>query len=398
MRRPWWLLALLVVIALAPRRAAADASTGGPINAVIGDAGIAGVDPAAGEDDRLAAHLAYVEATLRRADVSMLDPVRVRARANNLDRLARYREARQFPHNTYRAGRVPVFVDATGRRCAVAALAEADLGARAIEAIAATDRLAYLGDIASPTLARWAAGSGLTLRELAMIQPTYHFQQRGVNYRSVGQVATLAAAELCAITAYPKTIAPLPPPGAWLNATLVLDKDGVRSINVDPVTPTTGELPPSWTASELESCLLRQLKLAIPALPLSSSKTVKVAFQTPELATADKGLAVDVALHVAATRLASSFTKCQGKGAIEIPVDVDHGKVTLGKLATAQARCVAKQLGAITFPSAAPTHLDIVVRREVYTAGVMRDARISIARMLAQGRDNPPEDPEAGGE
>ena len=147
-----------------------------PLNAVIGDRGWVGVNPTAPDRERIAAHLTHVEGVLREASQPYPEPIRAR-RLEILDHLTRYRLDGAFPHNTYAADRVPVFVDADGRRCAVAALAEHDLGAAAIQRVASRFRLAEIGDIRDPGLTAWIAGSGFTVRELATIQPSYRPEQ-----------------------------------------------------------------------------------------------------------------------------------------------------------------------------------------------------------------------------
>ena len=111
-----------------------------PVNAVLGDASWDALRPGEALDEaaRIATHLTYVEARLREAPTAELSPSQREGRAVVLDRLAAYRDQARFPRNTYSAYRAPVFVDAEGRRCAVAALAEPDVGADVIEGIEQT--------------------------------------------------------------------------------------------------------------------------------------------------------------------------------------------------------------------------------------------------------------------
>lgn len=153
----------------------APAAPPAPVNAVLGDASWDALRPGDPLDEaaRITTHLSYVEALLRAAPTDALSPSQREGRAAVLDRLRTYRAQARFPRNTHSPRRAPVFVDAEGRRCAVAALAEPDVGAALIEDIAARQRLAYIEEIDAPPLRRWAEANGLTLRELAMIQPTY---------------------------------------------------------------------------------------------------------------------------------------------------------------------------------------------------------------------------------
>ena len=177
--------ALTLVAVSVASTAAADVS---PINAVAGDQSWVerhGRPPTEADDarelDRIQTHLAWVERVLRARDVSGLDPERRARRARLLDALTIYRAAGAFPHNERFAGRRPRFIDDEGRICAVGYLIEVDAtfpeGGRALaEAIDARFEYDYLLDMDDPRLASWVASSGFTARELAMIQPSYHFQ------------------------------------------------------------------------------------------------------------------------------------------------------------------------------------------------------------------------------
>ena len=137
------------------------------INAVIGDAS----GPAAADEaTRITTHLTYVLARLQ-----AVPSVRPDRRAV-LAALARYIERGEYPRRTgdRYAGRRPWFVDDRGVYCAVGQLL-VDSGAEALaRSLAAEHPYGYLLDIDSPALAAWARGHGMTLAELAMIQPTYH--------------------------------------------------------------------------------------------------------------------------------------------------------------------------------------------------------------------------------
>lgn len=145
-----------------------------PINAVIGDLareldGGRALPPT----QNIARHLSLVERILRARSTEGLSARQKSGRQRVLDRLRRYHRANVFPVNTYIARRNPVFVDAAGRRCAVAALIEPEFGREAVETIGREQRLAYIADLDCPQLAVWARDHGMTMRELAMIQPGY---------------------------------------------------------------------------------------------------------------------------------------------------------------------------------------------------------------------------------
>ena len=166
-----------------PADAAASASerpTGTEaVNAVIGDTSFIatfGRRPTVRDPERLRlrTHLRYVERRLRKKDVSHRSPEGRAARENTLDRLRDYWQRGVFPRNTERPGRTPVFIDDRGTLCAAGYLLAKARGRAAAEAV---DRAHHLDSIFEMTdsdvLTDWLAASGLTLREVAMIQPMY---------------------------------------------------------------------------------------------------------------------------------------------------------------------------------------------------------------------------------
>ena len=119
-------------------------------------------------------HLWCAERELRAADIGRLPPHVQRARRRNLDRLRIYRRRGEFPRNTTAPyGALPCFVDADGRRCAVAHLLIRSGAGPAVAQVAETSNTARLREITSPALEVWARDSGLTRDELARIQPMY---------------------------------------------------------------------------------------------------------------------------------------------------------------------------------------------------------------------------------
>ena len=158
--------------------ASVEKPSGDPINPVIGDESFRHTfdrSPTADDADllRIRTHLAYVEQLLRAVDDSPLPADLRTARRRNLDLLRRYWEAALFPAGEDPDRRRPTFIDDDGRRCAVAYLVEASLGAAAVARINDRFRNAYIADMDDPALADWIAGSGLTHREVMTIQPSY---------------------------------------------------------------------------------------------------------------------------------------------------------------------------------------------------------------------------------
>jgi len=126
------------------------------------------------EELRMHVHLEYVRDLLARGAPTR--PDLAGRRAELLGYLGDYIAAGTTPSNTYVPWRSPVFIDADGRICAVGYLIERSVGRALPERIAAAHRLSYLEDIAAamPEVAAWVASSGLTLDELASIQPGYN--------------------------------------------------------------------------------------------------------------------------------------------------------------------------------------------------------------------------------
>ncbi len=149
------------------------------INLVLGDQSwidTHGQPPDATIDDhaRIQTHLAYVEQKLRDTTPANLSQAQSQARAKNLDKLHDYWTAGRFPNNDDHADpRRPTFIDNQGAICAVGYLIEQDLGPEAVARIAANEKYDYIAQIDDPALQTWQKTTGLTMRELAMIQPTY---------------------------------------------------------------------------------------------------------------------------------------------------------------------------------------------------------------------------------
>jgi hypothetical protein len=150
-----------------------------PVNAVIGDESYVArfgtaPDASVDEDVRIRVHLEHVEALLRAADTGHLTGAQRAERARHLDRLHAYHRAGVFPRNHSVPGRRPHFIDEDGRPCAVGYLIEQSAGRAAAEAINARHEWSYLPDIDG--IDAWVAASGLSVRELAMIQPGYDWR------------------------------------------------------------------------------------------------------------------------------------------------------------------------------------------------------------------------------
>lgn len=119
---------------------------------------------------RMRAHYAAAEAELRAAAVGHLDEARRAERARLIDVLSVYRERGDFGRVSG-AARVPQFVDAGERRCAVAELLFASGRDDLVELVRTLDNDAWVLDLeCNDEFLAWLDASGLTLAEAARIQ------------------------------------------------------------------------------------------------------------------------------------------------------------------------------------------------------------------------------------
>ncbi len=125
------------------------------------------------ENVRMRTHLVDIRAKL--AAKPATKPALAARRAELLDYLDDYIAKGITPVNAHLPWRTPVFIDDHGNICAVGYLIERSVGRALSENIAAAHRYDFLEDIAAamPEVRAWVEGSGLTLDELASIQPGY---------------------------------------------------------------------------------------------------------------------------------------------------------------------------------------------------------------------------------
>lgn len=132
-----------------------------------------GENPGENPDFRARARLHYARALreLERADVSALDAGRRAARAELIAELERYRERGEFGRNTDFPGeRMPYFVDAGGRRCAVANLLDFSGEGEYVLSVAAARNNHYICEmVEDPALNAWLDRVGLSMVEAARI-------------------------------------------------------------------------------------------------------------------------------------------------------------------------------------------------------------------------------------
>lgn len=122
---------------------------------------------------RMRTHLRYVRELL--AERPPARPELAARRAELLGYLDDYIAKGITPRNEALPWRSPVFIDDGGNICAVGYLIERSVGRALAERIARAHRYDFLEDIAAamPEVRAWVESSGLTLDELASIQPNY---------------------------------------------------------------------------------------------------------------------------------------------------------------------------------------------------------------------------------
>jgi hypothetical protein len=103
----------------------------------------------------------------------MLSPTQQQARANNLQNLHEYAQLRDCPRNYYLPYRNPVFIDHEGRYCAVAYLMKRAGKQAFCEAVQQASNFIFVRQITNPEFHAWQNESGLSIDELAWIQPGY---------------------------------------------------------------------------------------------------------------------------------------------------------------------------------------------------------------------------------
>ncbi|HEV7556828.1 MAG TPA: hypothetical protein VGO00_15285, partial [Kofleriaceae bacterium] len=149
----------------------------GGANHHIGDTGFEAAyhrQPKPGEEHaRIHEHFVYVEHML--ASRPATRPELAAKRASLLAYFDDYIRRDITPENRNLPWRAPVFIDDKGTICAVGYLIEKSAGRALAEKVAAAHKFDYIDDIAAkmPDVKAWADASGLSLEELASIQPGY---------------------------------------------------------------------------------------------------------------------------------------------------------------------------------------------------------------------------------
>ncbi len=125
------------------------------------------------ESELLKKHLELVEHWLRTEPPIGLSAEQRRARAENLQYLHEYWTREMSPRNHILPHRNPVFIDGGGRVCAVGYLMFRSGREDLARALSRLDNRIYIREIRDPRFDAWVQASGLTVDELAWIQPAY---------------------------------------------------------------------------------------------------------------------------------------------------------------------------------------------------------------------------------
>lgn len=120
-------------------------------------------------------HLFIVEKTLRNRSIEHLNATQKINRLRNLDVLYQYASIGIVPTNNYVKYTTPVFIDRKGVHCAVGYLIKESGFQNLAKAIDSKQKFAYIKDINNEELLVWQNESGLSLEELAWIQPGYPY-------------------------------------------------------------------------------------------------------------------------------------------------------------------------------------------------------------------------------
>jgi hypothetical protein len=117
-------------------------------------------------------------ADLRIAPRRVLDRAAVRAalaqaRVTNLDAFRVYQKAGVFPSNTYKPGKLNVWLDEDGHFCAAATIIKMSGQDDLVNKVAEQNNFIRLADVKQGPLMNWILTSGLTQDEIAAIQEPF---------------------------------------------------------------------------------------------------------------------------------------------------------------------------------------------------------------------------------
>src|SRR4030095_5621126 len=152
------------------------------VNYVLGNESFVntfGFEPDCNTDEtlRLITHLEYIEKILKAKEHGRSSTALFQKRKLLIEYLHNYIANGQFPVNyDYKNERRPCFIDKNGNICAVGYLIEQTSGRELAEEINSKFKYSYIHEMNDDKLSKWIGNSVLTLKECAMIQPSYGWE------------------------------------------------------------------------------------------------------------------------------------------------------------------------------------------------------------------------------
>jgi hypothetical protein len=134
------------------------------------------------EQDLLVFHIRAVENIFSQRITDHLSETQKTNRQKNLSLLREYSKLRNCPRNYYLPYRNPVFIDHEGRYCAVGYLLLKSGKQEFCETVQKTNNFIFIRQIELPEFHQWQQESGLSIDELAWIQPGYDPYTKFVEY------------------------------------------------------------------------------------------------------------------------------------------------------------------------------------------------------------------------
>ncbi len=151
------------------------------------------------EKDLLRVHFSTVIRELKKRKTEHLSDVQKKNRKTHLRILSKYARAGNFPVNYDYSCNKPCFIDEDGGICAVGQLLIESGKKEFAYFIASNTKYAFIREMNYPELNEWQEGSGFTMEEIALIQPSYGWSRK---YEEQPKMELAASASL---NFYPKT-------------------------------------------------------------------------------------------------------------------------------------------------------------------------------------------------
>lgn len=135
--------------------------------------GLLQAQPLKNEQDLLSFHIRILQQIFSQRSIAHLSPPQQHQRQQHLGVLNKYWQRRDCPRNYYLPYRNPVFIDHEGRYCAVGYMMLKSGKEKFCKAVQKRNNFIYIRQIRSTEFNTWQKQSGLSIDELAWIQPGY---------------------------------------------------------------------------------------------------------------------------------------------------------------------------------------------------------------------------------